>query len=149
MNEPAGQRFPVRVYYEDTDASGLVYHARYLHFFERARTEMLRWTGRDHVQLMAENRLAFAVRTITVEFLRPARLDDLLEIETAVVGVSGARIEMDQRVLKDGVEIARARLALACLNPEGRPLRLPADLRARLVAFRSPDATEGANGQSA
>jgi acyl-CoA thioester hydrolase len=148
MNEPGIHRLAVRVYYEDTDASGLVYHARYLHFLERARTEMLRQGGMDHVQLMAGNGLAFAVRNLAIEFRRPARLDDLLEVETRVLGDSGARIEMSQRVVKDGVEMARARLTLACMTRAGRPLRLPADLRARLAAFRSREPAEGVNGSA-
>jgi acyl-CoA thioester hydrolase len=139
--------FPVRIYYEDTDASGLVYHARYLHFLERGRTEMLREAGGAHSRLLAEEGLAFAVRALAIDYLRPARLDDLVEVETAVTGQSAARIEVRQRVMLAGVALADATLTLVCLDRAGRPRRLPGQLRSALAAFLISDGVEEANGK--
>jgi acyl-CoA thioester hydrolase len=142
---PRTHRLSVRVYYEDTDAAGLVYHARYLHFMERARTEMLREAGSDHPRLLAEEGLAFAVRRMAIDFLRPARLDDLLAVETVMTGSTGARLELRQRVLRGDDLIAEAALTLACIDRAGRARRIPASL---LGAFPrgSLKSTEGAHG---
>jgi acyl-CoA thioester hydrolase len=137
-------RLPVRVYYEDTDAAGLVYHARYLHFMERARTEMLRAAGGDHPKLMAEEGLAFAVRRLAIEFVRPARLDDLLAVETVMTGFTGARIELSQRVLREGAAIAECTLTLVCLDRSGRARRIPAQLLAAFADGPHAKPTEGA-----
>ena len=83
-------RFPVRVYYEDTDAGGIVYHSNYLNFAERARTEMMRGFGLDHLRLKAEQNLLFAVRSCEIDFRRPARLEDLLELRSTLVHLGGA-----------------------------------------------------------
>ena len=142
---PRTHRLPIRVYYEDTDAAGLVYHARYLHFMERARTEMLREAGSDHPRLLAEEGLAFAVRRMAIDFLRPARLDDLLAVETVMTGSTGARLELRQRVRRGEDLIAEAALTLACIDRAGRPRRIPASL---LGAFSKGylNSTEGAHG---
>ena len=144
---PRTHRFVVRVYYEDTDASGLVYHARYLHFLERARTEMLRAGGGDHPSLLAEEELAFAVRRLAIDFLRPARLDDLLVVETAMTGRTGARIELNQRVLHNGAVLADCALTLVCLDRSGRARRVPAALLDAFAAMPNHSLTEGANGK--
>jgi acyl-CoA thioester hydrolase len=135
---PCTHRFTQRVYYEDTDASGLVYHARYLHFLERARTEMLREAGSDHRSLLAREGLAFAVRLLTIEFLLPARLDDLLVVETAMTGRTGARIELKQRVLREGALLADCDLTLVCLDTNGRARRIPPALLDVFVALAKP-----------
>ena len=145
---PRIHRLAVRVYYEDTDASGLVYHARYLHFLERARTEMLRAAGGDHPSLLSQERVAFAVRRLAIEFRRPARLDDLLTVETAMTGRTGARIELSQRVLRDGAVLADCALTLVCLDRNGRPRRVPAALRDAFATVPNLSLTEGANGNS-
>ena len=137
-------RLPVRVYYEDTDAAGLVYHARYLHFMERARTEMLREAGADRPKLMAEEGLAFAVRRLAIEFVRPARLDDLLLVETRMTGFSGARIELDQRVLRGVDLVAECALTLACIDRGGRARRIPPLLLAAFAAGPTSNLTDGA-----
>ena len=137
-------RLPVRVYYEDTDSAGLVYHARYLHFMERARTEMLREAGSNHPKLMAEQGLGFAVRRLAIEFLRPARLDDLLLVETAMTGFTGARIELSQRVLREGVPVAECALTLVCIDRSGRARRIPAELLAAFAGAPHAKLTEGA-----
>jgi len=118
--------FPVRVYYEDTDAGGVVYHANYLRFAERARSEMLRAAGIAHADLMAREGLAFTVRRCEVDFLKPARLDDALEVHTRVLAARGARVEAEQVVRRDGDALARLRLEIACVDRAGRPARLPA-----------------------
>lgn len=120
--------FPVRVYYEDTDAGGVVYHANYLRFAERARTEMLRQAGIGQAALWAEQGLAFTVRRCEAEFLKPARLDDALEVHTRVLEARGARVEAEQVVKRAGDEIARLKLEIACVDRQGKPARLPRTL---------------------
>jgi acyl-CoA thioester hydrolase len=117
--------FPVRVYYEDTDTAGIVYYANYLKFAERARTELLRSAGIEQRVLAEETGVAFAVRSCSADYLAPARLDDLLEIRTRVTGLHGATIEMEQVVVRDGQELVRMSLTLACIGREGRPKRIP------------------------
>lgn len=120
----------VRVYYEDTDFSGVVYHANYLRFFERGRTEAMRAAGGSHAEMMeAEEPLAFTVRDLSVEYLRPARVDDLLSVETDLVELKGARMIFDQAVKKDGEALATARVTVACMTMTGRPRRIPPPLR--------------------
>lgn len=126
---------PVRVYFADTDAFGVVYHSRYLEFAERARTEMLRLMGLVHAQFMAgENGFAFAVRRLEADFRRPARLDDLLDVRTSILAVGGATIEVRQDIYRpaDDLDLVRLTLQLACVHTSGRPGRLPADLRAHM-----------------
>ena len=120
----------VRVYYEDTDFSGAVYHASYLRFMERGRTELLRALGVD--QGAALSRFGFVVRAINIEFLKPARMDDMLAIETTPVEVGGASMELAQRVLRGEEVLATARVRVGCVA-NGRAARMPADVRARLV----------------
>lgn len=125
--------FSVRVYYEDTDFSGVIYHARYLHFFERGRTEALRACNISHTELLArEEPLAFAVRKMTAEWISPARIDDVLEVTTRFVEVKGARMLIDQELRRGETMIARANVEAACMNLKGRPRRLPAELVERL-----------------
>ncbi len=124
---------PVRIYYEDTDFSGVVYHAAYLKFFERGRTEALRESGVHHSELLKRDEpLAFAVRKMTTEWLAPARIDDLLEVRTVFVAMKGARMMLDQEIWREETLIARAGVEAACMSLEGRPRRLPKDLIARL-----------------
>ena len=126
-------RFPVRVYYEDTDAGGIVYYANYLKFAERARTEMLRDMGAPCVDLVRRQGLSFAVRRCEVDYLRPARLDDRLEVETRLLGVGGATLDAEQTVRRDDDVLVRVRLA--CMSSAGRPARLPAALRSVLKPY--------------
>lgn len=122
---------PVRVYFEDTDAGGVVYHARYLAFCERARSDMLRLLG-IHQSRMGE--LGFVVRRMACEFLKPARLDDLLEVETRFRDWSGARLEMDQLARRGADVIFEAEVMVAVVDRHGRPRRLPAELAGLLRA---------------
>lgn len=124
-------RFSCRVYYEDTDLAGIVYYANYLRFIERARTEYVRALGIDQARLKAERGIVFAVRRIEADYLAPARFDDLLEVETEVVAVTPARIVLSQRVKRDTDVLFDARVTLVALSDDGRPARLPAELRAR------------------
>lgn len=127
--------FPVRVYYEDTDAGGVVYYANYLKFAERARTELLRLAGMNQSAILAEDGVAFAVRHCAADFLKPARLDDALAIHTRVVAVNGASVEMHQAVRRDGEDMVRLRIKLACMTKPGRASRIPAPVRAVLENF--------------
>jgi acyl-CoA thioester hydrolase len=123
-----GHRLVQRVYYEDTDFTGVVYHARYLHFFERGRTDYLRLSGVHHAELDGGShgeRLAWIVRRMEVDFVSPARIDDVLTIETGTDSLSGARIIMRQTILKHGRPLAHARVEAALVNGEGRPRRFP------------------------
>ena len=112
--------FPLRVYYEDTDAAGIVYYANYLKFAERARTEMLRALGTNQSRLAAEQGIAFAVSRCTADYLKPARLDDRLEVHTRVTEVGGASLSADQAVKGEAGELVRLDVRLACTNPAGR-----------------------------
>ena len=129
--------FPLRVYYEDTDAAGMVYHANYLRFAERARTEMLRSVGLNHSGMMAAEGVVFAVRHCTADYLAPARLDDRLEVVTRITGLRGASLGMEQRVRRDGTDLVRMFLKLACMTLSGRPSRIPRTLRTDLEDFRN------------
>ena len=131
--------FPVRVYYEDTDAAGLVYYANYLKFAERARTEMLRHLGVEQERLRAETGLVFVVRRCAADYLLPARLDDDLVIATRLAALGGATLDLDQEVRRDAVLLVRLSFQIACLGPTGRPHRLPPALRAALASLN--DAT--------
>lgn len=125
-------RLPVRVYYEDTDFSGIVYHARYLHFFERGRTDSLRCMDIHHSELAAlERPLAFAVRRMNIEFVSAAKVDDPLIVETVYRPSRGARLMIDQRLLRDEDLIASAGVEAVCLGPASRAVRPPADLVAK------------------
>ena len=127
--------FPVRVYYEDTDAAGIVYYANYLRFAERARTEMLRTIGIGQRNPEEEAGVSFAVRRCSVEYLAPARLDDMLEIRTRITGLSGAAIEAEQIVRCDANDLARLTVMLVCRDRRGRATRLPKTVREALNRF--------------
>ena len=141
--QPPVHRHPVRVYYEDTDLAGIVYHAGYLRFAERGRSEWLRALGIDQARLHAERGLAFAVAAMEARWIAPARFDDLLCVETVMRGATGARATLDQAVTRDGAALFEARVTVVATGPSGRPVRLPAELRSALAeagAIPSPDA---------
>lgn len=123
-----GHELLQRVYFEDTDFSGRVYHARYLHFLERGRSDYLRLLGISHRELAAAS-LAFAVRRMEIDFLRPASIDDVLEIGTMPEAVGGARIGLRQRIARGGVQLVEATVTVALVGPNGRPMRLPEAIR--------------------
>lgn len=128
----AAYTFPVRVYYEDTDFSGNVYHAAYLHFFERGRTEFLRAMGVHHSELAKEG-IAFAVRSMHIEFEAAAHIDDVLEVATRVDRLSGARLHLDQRISRGGKVVAHAKVLVVAIKTRGGPARMPRLLVARLT----------------
>ena len=110
--------WPVRVYYEDTDAGGVVYYANYLKFFERARTEYLRQFGLGQKQLIEQQDLIFAVRHVSVDYLKPAVFDDLLVVNTEITGLKKASLVFQQNIVreKDNVLLCRASCKVACLQ---------------------------------
>ena len=116
--------FPVRIYYEDTDFSGNVYHAAYLKFFERGRTEFLRDEGIHHSELAGQG-TAFAVRSMEIAFDGAAHIDDLLTVTTEVAAITGARLTLDQQILRDGVVLTRATVVVVAIKTAGGAARLP------------------------
>lgn len=139
VNSAAGEHvFPVRVYYEDTDAAGIVYYVNYLKFAERARTEMLRLMGREQQRMMETDGVAFAVKSARVEYFRPARLDDALEVRTGLIEVAGASLKVRQSIFRGEELLADMQIRLAVMDRAGRPTRLPADIRAALAPHANP-----------
>jgi len=142
MAEPATQAedrlvdgthvLPIRVYYEDTDASGVVYHANYLKFIERGRTDLLRRLGLTHRALADSDGVYFTLSRCELDYLAPGRLDDRLE-------VGGGTLETRQVVRRDGIDLFRGKLRLACVDGEGRPRRLPAAVRSALADLPRQD----------
>ena len=126
--------FPVTVYYEDTDMAGIVYHANWLKYVERARSDLVHRLGIDQNAMRAAGRV-FAVAHLDATFRAPARLDDRLTVTTEAVEATGARLVLDQRVTQDatGRVCFSARVTLACIGTDGRAARLPAELRSRIV----------------
>ncbi len=129
--------YPARVYYEDTDAAGIVYYANYLKFAERARTELMRCLGTEHRSLMRDAGIAFAVRSCNAEYLLPARLDDPIIVRTRIRELRGASLRAVQTVARresDGAEKVLVELVirLVCMDGELKPARLPGVVRAAL-----------------
>jgi acyl-CoA thioester hydrolase len=120
-------RLMVRVYYEDTDFSGNVYHANYLKFCERARSDFLRVLGLDQTAMFAEG-AAFVVRRMNCEFLKPAKFDDVLTVETTPVEAAGARFELRQRVLRGEEELFTADVTAVLVDGRGKPKRFTPEL---------------------
>ena len=120
----------MRVYYEDTDAGGVVYYANYLSFMERARTEWLRALGFEQPALAAEHGVLFVVRAVNIDYLKPSRFNDSLQVTVEVVNVGGSRIRFLQRVLRGDEEIVRADVDVVCVNTDTfRPVRVPREMR--------------------
>lgn len=136
--------FPVRVYWEDTDGSGVVYHASYLRFAERARTELLRAAGFEQWSMLAETGIAFAVRRCVIDFRRSARLDDRLEVETRLTAIGGASLDMSQAIRRDRDDIVTLLLKLACITRDGRASRMPSGLREVFNAIKGQTASHAA-----
>ena len=130
-----GFTFPIRVYYEDTDAAGIVYYANYLRFMERARTEWLEALGFPLAAFEDEHRVAFVVHRAEIDFLAPARLNDRLDVSVGALDHGASRLVVAQRVLREAATLVRARITLACVDPHRwRPARIPAPLAQRLDA---------------
>jgi acyl-CoA thioester hydrolase len=130
--------WPIRVYYEDTDAGGIVYYANYLKFFERCRTEWLRALGIEQARLVTEHRLQFVVTSLACDYRRPARLDDALTVEARLERSGGASLLFAQRIERHGELLASGRVKVACVDAQTlTPAALP---RFLLDALRSPAA---------
>jgi len=138
--------FPVRVYYEDTDAGGIVYYANYLKFAERARTELLRLVGIDQARLAAETGLVFAVRRCAADYRKPARLDDVIEVVTTLAERGRARLTLAQAVRRGAEALVSLDVQIACLDRDLRPARLPEAVRRALDRLDTSSGGSGAGG---
>ena len=125
-------QFPVRIYYEDTDHGGVVYHANYLKFMERGRSEYLRSHGVQQKQLQQEYGILFAVTHMDIRFITPAHLDDALSVESTITHIKGARITFSQRIMRQDVCISEAEVHLACIHERGKACRIPQYMLERL-----------------
>jgi acyl-CoA thioester hydrolase len=129
------QRFawPVRVYYEDTDAGGVVYYANYLRFTERARTEWLRDLGFEQTDLARVHGVVFVVRSLAIEYFKPARFNDALQVTVELIKVGAGQIDLNQRVMRDDEELATAQVKIVCVRlATMRPVRLPQEIMTRM-----------------
>lgn len=131
-------RLPLRVYYEDTDAAGIVYYANWLRFLERGRTELLRLLGQEHSALRAERGVNWVVRRCAIDYLKPARLDETIEVLTTCGELRGASLDMIQEARRGEDILVRAELVVACMGADGRPVRLPPHLRTALAQATAP-----------
>jgi tol-pal system-associated acyl-CoA thioesterase len=128
--------FPVRVYFENTDAGGVVYHSEYLKFLERARTEWLRHLGYDHQALARNHRIVFVVTQAVVDFLKPARLDDNLAVSVQLESLGKVRCVFLQEAQRDGELLVRAKITVACVSGEQfKPAEIPEALRRKMQAY--------------
>jgi acyl-CoA thioester hydrolase len=128
--------FPLRVYYEDTDFSGVVYHASYLRFMERGRSEFLRAAGAPHQAMLgAVPPLFWAVRRMTVDFVKAARVEEALTVRTLATELAGARLKLDQAICRDAEVLVRADVEVCVITFEGRPRRVPEAIRKKLQTF--------------
>ena len=132
MIEPTAGKFhdgahwlPIRVYYEDTDFTGVVYHANYLRYMERGRSDFIRLAGVDHVFMAAQGGAAFAIAKIDIDYRKPARIDDALVVRSQFFPVKGVRLQAFQQVLRGGELLAEARVTAVCVGPDTRPIKPP------------------------
>ncbi|MEP6343274.1 MAG: YbgC/FadM family acyl-CoA thioesterase [Maricaulaceae bacterium] len=127
--------YPLHIFYEDTDFSGLVYHANYLRYFERGRSSFLKLIGVAHSELWQDYDIAFTIRKFEIEYKAPAKIDDHLLIKTTYDKITGARLLISQECLKGDKLIARANCEAAVISKSGRPVRLPNDIKSKIDAF--------------
>lgn len=143
-NPQSSHRYSLRVYYEDTDAGGVVYHANYLRYAERARTEALREAGIPHAKLVERFNLMFIVHRAEIDYVRPAVLDDLLVVETETMDVGGATVRLRQTVRGPHGVCATAHVRLACVRIGGnRPARIPPEWREAMISLRGESTQDG------
>lgn len=129
---------PIRVYYEDTDLSGVVYHANYLRYMERGRSEFFRCAGVARLAMLdAKEPTAWALRTASLEFFRPARVDDLIEVHTRATALSGARMSADQKIYRGAELLVHGRVAACVITLTGKPRRIPDEVRSKLTPLVS------------
>lgn len=127
--------FPVPVYWEDTDAGGIVYYANYLKFTERARTDMLRGLGINQQEMLREDGANFVIRACEIEYIKPARLEDQLEIVTVITSLRGASLHMQQDVCCEGEILVKTTVRVACLGEDGKPQRLSSAINDKFNAI--------------
>jgi acyl-CoA thioester hydrolase len=133
MSDPQPFLWPVRVYYEDTDAGGVVYYANYLKFIERARTEWLRAAGYEQTDLAQQYGVVFVVRSAAIDYLKPARFNDTLHVTVELIKVGAGHIDLLQRVMREDELIAKAAVKVACVGLRTlRPVRIPHSLATRI-----------------
>lgn len=131
---------PVRIYYADTDASGVVYHSTYFDFMERGRAEFFRAVGIEKlIDLDSEDPTAWALRHAEIDYIRPARLDDIIEIRTRAVVMRGARIEIHQDIYCGEDHLTRGRVEACVMTLDGKPRRIPADIRDKILPYLFPE----------
>ncbi len=138
-HDPSVFRFPLRVYYEDTDAAGIVYHANHVKFAERARTELLRALGYDHKGVRDDFGLTLIVKAITIDYKAVAKLDDLLEVRTNLIKFGNSSFTLAQNIWRSEVMLASLDVVLVAVNAEGRPERLPPKLRELFTTGTAPE----------
>jgi acyl-CoA thioester hydrolase len=125
---------PIRIYYEDTDLSGVVYHANYLRFMERGRSEFFRCAGITRLAMLDDAEpTAWTLRKATLEYLRPARVDDLIEVHTACTALTGARMNADQKIYLSGQLLTRGQIEACVITLSGKPRRIPEEFRGKLL----------------
>lgn len=141
-HDPCSGRFcgrehilPLRIYYEDTDFSGVVYHANYVRYLERGRSEFIRQIGASHTQMLQAAAVTFMVSRLDLRFVRPARIDDRLEVRTLMEAARGARVMCRQAVTRNGELILEAVVENVCVSLDGKPKRLPRVLTERVAAY--------------
>ena len=127
--------FPVIIYWEDTDAGGIVYHANYLKFTERARTDLLKFIGINQQQMMADDAPNFVVRDCTIEFLRPAKLEDVLTVKTSLIEIKSATLRMQQDIFRGDEVLIKSAVRIACLQKNGRPARFSPQTRDKFASL--------------
>lgn len=132
QNIPNPGKFLTRVYYDDTDAGGIVYHANFIKFAERARSEWLREWGLNNSGLLIDHEFLIVVRHLTADYLAPARLDDLLTVETTLIDLGNASFTMQQRIYKEQKLVADLKVTLVTINAAGKPIRVPDVLRHKM-----------------
>ena len=146
MRGHGAHRYRIRIYYEDSDAAGIVYHANFLRFAERARTEALRDLGAPHASMVRDHGVMFLVRRVEMEYLRPARVDDVLVVMTSLLQAGGASVVLRQDFERDGEpgdQLARMKVRLACVGvADGRAARLPSAWRDALARLAAPSGGE-------
>jgi len=128
--------FPVRIYFEDTDAGGIVYHSRYLNYCERARAELLRECGIESVTMMKEHHCGFAVRHVEIDFLKPAHLDEELIIESRLIEMKGASSKVSHLIRYKDDLLVDIKIVLVCMGHGERPVRIPDVIRKEMAAWQ-------------
>ncbi|MDR3525740.1 MAG: tol-pal system-associated acyl-CoA thioesterase [Rhizomicrobium sp.] len=129
--------WPVRIYYEDTDLSGIVYHANYLRYMERARTEFFRAMGIKAAYLEDADPAAWALRKVEVEYLRPAKFDDIIEVHTLATDLTGVRLRASQVIRRGDAVLTRGAVEACIISLSGKPKRIPTEIRDKLMPFLS------------